>query len=66
LTGGSVTISFAPGVVNFKAAVPQSGYSTDVKDVGPNLVRVEFDKDGSHSKFQAEWISGKLAVTIED
>ncbi|MBK5266928.1 MAG: hypothetical protein JJE47_05780 [Acidimicrobiia bacterium] len=66
LSGGSVTISFAPGVVNFKAAVPQSGYTTDVKDVGPDRVRVEFNKDGSHSKFQAEWVSGKLAVTVEE
>jgi hypothetical protein len=66
LTGGSVTISFAPGVVNFKAAVPQSGYSTEVEDVGPDRVRVEFDKDDSHSKFRAEWVSGELAITIEE
>lgn len=66
LTGGSVTISFAPGVVNFKAAVPQSGYSTDVKDKGPGRVRVEFEKDDTHSEFEAEWISGELVITIEE
>ena len=66
LTGGSVTISFAPGVVNFKAAVPQSGYSTDVEDNGPERVRVEFENDDDHSKFEAEWVSGELVINIEE
>lgn len=66
LTGGSVTISFAPGVVNFKAAVPQSGYSTEVEDNGPERVRVEFENDDDHSKFEAEWVSGELVISIEE
>lgn len=66
LTGGSVTISFAPGVVNFKAAVPQSGYSTEVKDNGPDRVRVEFEKDDDRSKFEAEWVSGELVINVEE
>jgi len=66
LTGGSVTISFAPGVVNFKAAVPQSGYSTEVEDNGPERVRVEFEKGEDHSRFEAEWVSGELVISIEE
>jgi hypothetical protein len=66
LTGGSVTISFRPGVVNFKAAVPQSGYSTEVDENGPDRVRVEFEKGEDHSRFEAEWVSGELVVSIEE
>ena len=66
LTGGSVTISFRPGVVNFKSAVPQSGYSTEVEDNGPERVRVEFEKDEDHSRFEAEWVSGELVISIEE
>ena len=62
LTGGSVTIS----VVNFKSAVPQSGYSTEVEDNGPERVRVEFEKDEDHSRFEAEWVSGELVISIEE
>lgn len=64
--GGSVTISYAPGVVHFKAAVPQSGYSTDVEETGPNRVRVEFEREGEHFRFQAEWVAGELVVTTGD
>jgi hypothetical protein len=63
LTGGTVTISYSPGVVNFVTAIPQAGYSTDVRETGPDRVRVRFESDTHTSDFRAEWEGGELKIT---
>lgn len=63
LTGGVVTIGHSPGVVTFISAVPQSGFSTDPREIGPDRVRVRFESETHTSDFRAEWEGGELTVT---
>jgi len=66
LTGGTVTISHSPGVVNLVGASPASGYSTEVKHAGPKEVKVVFTSGERSSKFSAEWKSGELKIDKEE
>lgn len=63
LVGGVVTISHSPGVVNFVTAVPQPGYSTDLREAGPDRVRVRFESESQTSDFRAEWEGSELIIT---
>ncbi|MCL1586791.1 MAG: hypothetical protein M3092_00100 [Actinomycetia bacterium] len=66
LDGGSVTIRFSPGIVTYVSAVPKGGYGTEVKDTGPDEVRVTFENEDHHSEFRAEWEGGELKVTTKE
>jgi hypothetical protein len=66
LTGGSVTISFSPGTVTYLAAVPSGDFSTEVKNTGPDEVRVTFESDDHESEFRAEWEDGELKITKKE
>lgn len=63
LVGGVVTISHSPGVVTFVSAIPQPGYSTDRKEIGPDEVRIRFESDDHTSDFRAQWSNGALEIT---
>ncbi|MFW2382345.1 MAG: hypothetical protein ACN4GZ_11345 [Acidimicrobiales bacterium] len=63
LVGGVVTISHAPGVVNFVSAIPQPGFSTDPRETGPDRVRIRFESQDHTSDFRAEWEGGELKIT---
>lgn len=63
LLGGVVTISYSPDVVNFVSAFPQSGYSTDIREYGPEEVRVRFESGDHTSDFRARWENGELQIT---
>lgn len=63
LVGGVVTIRSLPGVVNFISAVPQPGFSTDVRETGPDRVRIRFESEAHNSDFRAEWQGDELRIT---
>lgn len=63
LLGGEVTISYSPGLVNFISAFPQAGYSTDIREYGPEEVRVRFESSDHTSDFRARWENGELEIT---
>lgn len=66
LTGGVVTISHSPGVVNFVSAIPAAGFDTEIKATGPNKVEVEFESDTHTSEFKAQWEGGVLDVSKDE
>lgn len=66
LTGGVVTISHSPGVVNFVSAIPAAGFDTEIKATGPNEVEVEFESDSHKSEFKAKWEGGVLDISKDE
>lgn len=66
LIGGVVTISYSPGTVTFVSAIPQAGYGTEIKESGPETVRVEFRADNHTSVFRAEWDDDRLEITKDE
>ncbi len=66
LIGGVVTISYSPGTVTFVSAIPQAGYGTEIKDSGPERVRVEFRADNHTSVFRAEWNGDRLEISKDE
>jgi hypothetical protein len=63
LNGGTVTISHSPGVVTFVTAIPQPGFSTDLRETGPERVRVRLESKTHTSDFRAEWEGSELKIT---
>ena len=58
LVGGWVTIAYGPGVVELVGAAPNSGFSIEIKENGPDRVEVEFESDDHESRFRADETSG--------
>lgn len=66
LVGGTVTIRFGFGFVEFVRAIPRSGYQTYVKKTGPKQVEVEFQRGDQVSKFKAQWVHDALDVSLKE
>lgn len=66
LKGGSVVIEFVPGRVTLRSASPKAGWSMEVKNRGPDEVRVEFESPSGDSDLRARWSSGRLVVDIDE
>ena len=64
--GGTVTIRSSPGIVNFVSAVPAAGYTVELRDSGPERVRVRFDAGEQNIDFEAEWDDGRLEISSEE
>jgi hypothetical protein len=64
--GGTVTVSFGNGEVNLQGASPAFGYSMEVEDEGPDLVRVDFESDDGEISVRVEWKDGMLDIEITD
>ncbi|MET0830909.1 MAG: hypothetical protein ABWY62_00900 [Acidimicrobiia bacterium] len=58
LVGGWVTIAYGPGVVELVGAAPNSGFSIDIKENGPDRVEVEFESEDHESRVRADETSG--------
>ncbi len=58
LVGGWVTIAYGPGVVELVGAAPNSGFSIEIKENGPDRVEVEFESDDHESRFRADETAG--------
>ena len=64
--GGSVTITATPGEVNFISAIPQAGFTTELRDSGPDRVRVRFVSATTIFEFEAEWDDGQLDIETSE
>ncbi len=64
--GGSVTISASPGVVSFVSAIPQAGFTTELRDTGPDRVRVRFVGATTIFEFEARWDEGELDIETSE
>lgn len=62
--GGTVTVSFGNGGVNLQGASPAFGYAMEVKDSGPDRVRVDFESDDGEISVRVEWKDGMLDIDI--
>lgn len=48
------------------AASPSFGYSMEIKESGPEKVRVDFDSDEDEISVRAEWEDGRLVTEIDE
>lgn len=61
-----MTISSAPGEVNFVSAIPQAGFTTELRDIGPDRVRVRFVGVATIFEFEARWDNGRLDIETSE
>lgn len=61
-----MTISASPGVVAFVSAIPQAGYTTELRDTGPERVRVRFVGSTAIFEFEAKWDDGRLDIETSE
>jgi hypothetical protein len=66
LVGGSVSVEIGDGVVRLAGASPNSGFTMEVEDSGPEKVEVEFHNDGHESKFSGEFEDGEFVPSISE
>ena len=64
--GGSVTISSTSEEVNFVSAIPQAGFTTELRDSGPERVRVRFVSATTIFEFEAELEDGQLEIETSE
>ncbi len=63
LVGGSVSVEIGDGVVRLAGASPNSGFTMEVEDSGPE---VEFHNDGHESKFSGKFEDGEFVPSISE
>jgi len=66
LLGGTVTVQVTGNGVVLIAAIPNDGFTAEVKKSAPSKVEVEFNSPGHDSRYQAEVRDGFLDVDIEE
>lgn len=64
--GGTVTVSYSGGEVYLLGASPANGFAAEVKNQGPDEVRVEFRSDSLKVDVRARWGSGGLVTTVSE
>ncbi len=67
VAGGTVTIrATSPDRVDFVSAIPKSGFTTELRESGPERVRVRFRSGEQTSEFEAEWDNGQLQISLDE
>ncbi len=61
-----MTISSTSGQVQFVSAIPQAGFTTELRDGGPERVRVRFVSATKVFEFEAEWDDGQLEIRTSE
>jgi hypothetical protein len=64
--GGTVTVSYSGGEVYLVGAAPANGFAAEVKNQGPDEVRVEFSSDTLKVDVRARWEAGGLVTTVSE
>jgi hypothetical protein len=64
--GGTVVFRYRPEDVELQAATPAPGFDVELKDSGPQRVRVEFESEESDIRVEAEWKDGELDIRVSD
>lgn len=62
--GGTVIVSYSGGNVFLEAASPVIGYEVDVREPGPDEVRVRFEAEDSRVEVRVRWRDGRLDVEV--
>ncbi len=65
--GGSLTVRYRTGVVEYQAATPNPGFTLEVEDTSPEA-RVEFHNDGEGADYEirVRWNGGALEVEVNE
>ena len=63
--GGTVTVVYGNGEVTLAGATPAFGYTMEIKDEGPERVRVDFESGENEISVRIEWEDGQLDIEIE-
>jgi hypothetical protein len=66
LTGGTVTVRFAPDAVAVVLATPNPGFGVDAEQRGAVAIRVEFDSEQHRSRLDASWNGGPVDEVGEE
>jgi hypothetical protein len=66
LTGGTVTVRFAPDAVTVVLATPNPGFGVDAEQRGAVAIRVEFDSEQHRSRLDASWNGGPVDEVREE
>ncbi len=61
-----MTISSSPGAVNFVSAIPQAGFTTELREAGPERVRVRFVGATMIFELEAKWDDGQLDIETSE
>lgn len=64
--GGTVTVSYSGGEVYLLGAAPANGFAVEVKNQGPDEVRVEFRSDTLKVDVRARWEAGGLLTSVSE
>ena len=64
--GGTVTVSYSGGEVYLLGAAPTNGFTVEVKNQGPDEVRVEFRSATLKVDVRARWEAGGLVTTVSE
>lgn len=62
--GGTVTVRYRFGEVEYVSATPAAGFQTEVADKGPPKVRVEFDAHEQDVRIDVKWEDSGLQIEI--
>lgn len=60
-----MTVSYSNGQVFLDAATPAIGFSAEIEDTGPDMVRVDFEGEDDEFSIRVEWKDGKLDIEVE-
>ena len=62
--GGSITVSFANGVVSLVTSTPTAGYTASLHDNGPSRVEVRFNNGSGEWRIRVDVVNGALVPEI--
>jgi len=66
MVGGTTTIRVDADGVRLVAAVPNAGFQVEIKETGPDEVKVEYKSNDHISKFEVSWEDGELEFDLEE
>lgn len=65
-SGGSVWVEYRPGEVRFVTAVPNLGWSWELRREDPDNIEVTFSRGDSEIRVRARWNDGEFGWEIDD
>ncbi len=64
--GGTLTVRCTGRAADMVAATPSGGYAAEVKDAGPDRIRVEFETERSSTEIEATCPGGSPSFSVEE
>lgn len=63
--GGTVTVRYKPGIVEYLSAAPNTGFTLEIEQQSPE-VEVEFKSSDVEIEVRVRWDDGKLDIDISE